>query len=131
MKEHLILQQLIKNILKVDIFAKTRRRDVVDARRTYANILFGRGEGVTSIGKMLRKHHATIIHYVKDNEMLLLMDVQYKINYDKIYKALDSQIYNSDLSILSKEELILELQKARDDNEKLRAKFLRTINASK
>jgi len=131
MKEHLILQKIIKNILKIDIFEKRRVRKIVDARKIYASILFDRGEGVTSIGKMLRKNHATIIHYVKDNEVLLLMDKQYKIDYDRIYKALDSQIYNSDLSILSTEELILEIQKLREENEKLKTKNLRLINNSK
>tara|TARA_Y100000361_G_scaffold72128_1_gene63874 strand:- start:4973 stop:5368 length:396 start_codon:yes stop_codon:yes gene_type:complete len=127
MKDHLILQKLIQNILKIDIFEPRRRREVVDARKIHASILYDRGQGVSRIGKLMRKNHATIIHYVNDHEILLLMDKQYKKNYETISNALDNKIYNDDLSLLSKEELIIEIIRYREENNKLRAKNLKIV----
>ena len=64
------LKVLIHKLLKIDIMKKSSRRDVVDARKIYSTILHTQGQGVTHISKTLRKNHATIIHYIKDSEIL-------------------------------------------------------------
>ncbi len=128
MKEELILQKLIKNILKVDIFNTRRQREIVDGRKIFASILYDRGLGLTQIGRTMKKNHATILHYIRDNEMLLLMDKHYKANYDSIALALETQLYDRDIGVLSKEELIVEIQNLRNENNRLRSKNLKIIN---
>ncbi len=68
------LIELVNAEFCVDLSKNTRERKVVDARKVYAKILRCYGWSLGRIGKSIRKHHSTIIHYLKDVEWLLEHD---------------------------------------------------------
>lgn len=68
------LKEIILKLLKLDINKKERSRELVDARYIYAKILKDRGHTLMSIGRSLKKDHTTIMHYIKQVEIMLKQD---------------------------------------------------------
>ena len=62
-KEMEELIDIIKNIIGVDITKKTNERIYVDGRMIFAKILTDRGYGISRLGRFIKKHHSSIIHY--------------------------------------------------------------------
>jgi len=124
------LKELIHELLKVDVMNKSRDRHIVDGRKIYSNILFAEGQGVTHISKTLRKNHATIIHYIKDAETLLLMDKHFKTNYDAILSAFTRKIEGGEICLMSRLQLENEVSRLRDENYDLKLRYLNHIRNS-
>jgi adenine-specific DNA methylase len=57
------LIDIIKNVMNVDITKKTNERIYVDGRMVFSKILTDRGYGIAILGRALKKHHSSIIHY--------------------------------------------------------------------
>jgi hypothetical protein len=57
------LLDIIKNAIGVDITKKTNERIYVDGRMIFAKILNDRGYGISDLGRYIKKHHSSIIHY--------------------------------------------------------------------
>lgn len=74
MKEVEKLKKIVNEIFSVDIESKSRKRDLVDARKIYAKILREQGYGYEKIAKTINKDHATIIHYLKYIDHILSYD---------------------------------------------------------
>ena len=57
----------------VDVAALTNGRrfaELVEARREAARRLFRDGLSVTDIGRVLRRHHSTVIHYLRWDDVV-------------------------------------------------------------
>jgi len=65
------LVEIIKDIIEVDIRKKTNERDYVDGRFIFAKIMVDRGYSLVELGKHIKKHHSTIIHYKRSCNDLL------------------------------------------------------------
>lgn len=65
------LVDIIKDIVEVDIKKKTNERDYVDGRFIFAKIMVDRGYSLVDLGKHIKKHHSTIIHYKRSCNDLL------------------------------------------------------------
>jgi hypothetical protein len=103
------LREVIKIVLGVDVkTAKSRKRMVVNARMIYSYILHKNGWGYSAIGKCLVKHHATIIHYVKNFENYKKGDLDLRRQYIEVKNSFSEGIFN-EVSNLSEDELKKEL----------------------
>ena len=118
------LKELIHELLNIDIMKKTRQRDVVDARKIYSTILHTQGQGVTHISKTLRKNHATIIHYIKDSAILLLMDKKYKHNYTCVLDAFTRKMEGGEIVLMTRLELEHEIARLREENYNIKIRYL-------
>lgn len=65
------LIDIIKNIVGVDICKKTNERIYVDGRMIFSKILTDRGYGISRLGRFIKKHHSSIIHYRDSTNDLL------------------------------------------------------------
>ena len=62
-KEMEELSDIVKNVFDVDIKTITHKRGYVDGRFAFAKIMLDRGYRLIDLGKYLKKHHSTIVHY--------------------------------------------------------------------
>lgn len=67
-------RKIVEMVMGVDIFAKNRKRYVVESRMIFASILRDMGYSLKEIGRTLKKDHTTIIHYVRKLKGLLDVD---------------------------------------------------------
>lgn len=117
------LRDVIRIVLGVDVRnAKSRHRHVVNARMIYAHILHKGGWTYSSIGRTMVKHHATIIHYVKNFDNYLMSDPELRKSYFEIKNSFDGEI--ADQIYLSEDELKKGLILLRKENETL---YLRVV----
>lgn len=87
-KEKLI--QLINESFDVDILKKTRERRIADVRHCLCYALRKRDYTYTSIGAMINRDHATVIHAERKVEELYLVDK----DFTKLINAVNDVIDN-------------------------------------
>lgn len=117
------LRDIIRIVLGVDVKnAKSRHRHVVNARMIYAHILHRGGWSYSSIGRAMVKHHATIMHYVKNFDNYLMSDPELRRSYVEIKNSFDGDI--TDQLYLSEDELKKELILLRKENKSLSLKLI-------
>ena len=120
------LIDIIKNVMNVDITKKTNERIYVDGRMVFSKILTDRGYGIAILGRALKKHHSSIIHYRTSANDLLdtneLFAQKYFACKDKfmsdkedVFKISNKeQLLNQiDALILDRNALLKEVQKYR------------------
>jgi hypothetical protein len=120
------LIDIIKNVMGVDITKKTNERAYVDGRFIFAKILTDRGYGISYLGRHIKKHHSSIIHYRDSANDLLetneLFAEKYFICKDKFMSdkgdlvqiSNKEQLLNQiDALILDRNTLLAEVQKHR------------------
>ena len=120
------LIDIIKNVMNVDITKKTNERVYVDGRMVFSKILTDRGYGIAILGRALKKHHSSIIHYRSSANDLLdtneLFAQKYFACKDKfmsdkedVFKISNKeQLLNQiDALILDRNALLKEVQKHR------------------
>ena len=125
-KEMEELIDIIKNVMNVDITKKTNERAYVDGRMVFSKILTDRGYGIAMLGRALKKHHSSIIHYRSSANDLLdtneLFAQKYFACKDKfmsdkedVFKISNKeQLLNQiDALILDRNALLKEVQKHR------------------
>ena len=99
------LIDIIKNVFEVDIRKKSGKREAVDGRYVFSTVLTDRGYGISMLGKHIKKHHSSIIHYRDSATDLLETDdlflKKYLLCKDKFLFGKDD-----DFRISNKEELI-------------------------
>ena len=79
-----IYLDFIKKETGVDIFAKNRKRKTVDVRTVVCKILRDdHGLRYEEIGKIIGKHHATVIHMVENTFPTTIMEKDMKDLYVK------------------------------------------------
>ncbi len=120
------LIDIIKNVVGVDITKKTNERIYVDGRMIFSKILTDRGYGISRLGRFIKKHHSSIIHYRNIANDLLetnpLFAEKYMVCKDKFMsdKGVVKKISNKedllnqiDTLILDRNALLEEVQKHR------------------
>jgi len=123
------LRSLIEGILGVNVRDdKSRRREVVNARLIYSNILREEGFKCVEVGRFLRKDHTTVLHYWKTFDAVVETDVIVRLNYEKIKEMYDNDIediHSLSTGQLKKEVYTLrnELKKVNSENRKLTSKL--------
>lgn len=112
------LQAIIKSTLLVDVKNdKNRRRNTINARYIYAEILRKDGFGCSDIGKSICKNHATVLHYFKNFDGFIESDKTFRETFDLIRKRYtDHYDYVIDMSY---EEIKKEAFTLRIENKKL------------
>jgi len=115
---------IIKNVLDVDIRTKSGKRKYVNGRFIYSKIMTDRGYGISLLGKHIKKHHSSILHYRDTANDLLETDPLFAERYiackekfmsDKgplsKVSSKDDLINQMDALILSRNALLEEVQK--------------------
>ncbi len=114
------LKKIINDIFFVDIDKRTRKRELVDARRAYSKILRDAGFSYQHIGDSIGKDHATVIHYIKTIDPLLKYDPvfqkkfvltkkQFKLENKELILRSNLDIYTTASNLRDKlDEVILE-----------------------
>lgn len=92
------LIDIVNDVFSVDVYAKSRQRDIIDARYIYSKILRDRGYSYQSIGDSIKKNHATIIHYMKNVDSILTYDKSLRDKYMKC-----RILFNKDRESISEE----------------------------
>ncbi len=123
-----LLRAIILDLLHQDVMKKSQKREMVDARKIYANILFSKGFGKTFIARSILKNHATILHYLNDTEVLLLMDASFKEKYENISNAFEKRVADSSMNLMNRTELENELERLREENHELKLMCLKKMN---
>jgi len=106
-----ILSSIIKENLKIDVSERTRKREVVDARRIFYKILRDMGMQYTDIGKIHSKDHSTIIHAVTSFNDIYAIDVEFRKAYKMVHDLFFSYKEENLLELKSKGELIINIQR--------------------
>lgn len=75
------LKEIVNNVFCVDLSKVTRERKLVDARRVYSKVLRDRGYTFELIATALKKDHATVIHYMRSVDSILLYDKDVREKY--------------------------------------------------
>jgi hypothetical protein len=65
------LKKVVDSVFSVDIMKKVNKREFVNGRKVFSKILVDRGFTISEIGRYLKKHHTTIIHYMSDVDGML------------------------------------------------------------
>ena len=117
---------IIKNVMNVDITKKTNERAYVDGRFIFAKILTDRGYGIIYLGRHIKKHHSSIIHYRDSANDLLETNELFAQKYftckdkfmsdkgDLVEISNKEQLLNQiDALILDRNTLLAEVQKHR------------------
>ena len=112
------LQAIIKSTLFVDVKNdKNRKRNTINARYIYSEVLRKDGFGCSDIGRSICKNHATVLHYWKNFDWLLKSDKTFRETF-----ALISKRYTDDYDYvldMSYEEIKKEAFTLRIENKKL------------
>lgn len=95
------LLSIISNEYDTDIFKNKRDRECVEARAIFSKILYSYHHmGYTKIGRILKKNHATIYHYIKNFDHWTKYDDALKTRYLNILN-----VYSNNLDINKIEEV--------------------------
>lgn len=118
------LIDIIKNEFGVDIRKRSRRQPYVDGRFIFSKILTDRGYGLSDLGRLMGKHHSTIIHQRDSANDLLETNEQFALKYmrckNKFLQGKTELVIPSDREellnqidalILEKNDLIKQLEK--------------------
>ena len=76
------LIEIVNGVYDVDIRHKSRKRNIIDARTVFYNLLYNEGYSLTDIGRAMNKNHATVINGLKLFEVILKTDIQFNTNYN-------------------------------------------------
>jgi len=83
------IRREVQKISGIDPFTRTRKREVVEARGLYINILHKyHKKGCSEIGKGLKLNHATILHSIKNFDIYVRFNPTLK---EWLEKALRSE----------------------------------------
>jgi hypothetical protein len=112
-----LLKEIVERVFEVNLLNKNRNRAFVDARLVFCYIMKDRGVAFTYLGKLLGKHHATIIHYVRTAEGYFKSDPMLKHKYNQVcdeFYGSETCIENLELSMSKKI-----ISRLKEENEKL------------
>ncbi|MGB1269866.1 MAG: helix-turn-helix domain-containing protein [Flavobacteriaceae bacterium] len=112
-----LLKKAVNFHFECDIDNPCRERKYVNARMTFAYIMKKRGYSLSSIGRMLVKNHATIIHYLKNVEWYMKTDAEFRENFNNVYQ--DTYLDDESIHLLDTDALIKEVFSLRKENKSL------------
>jgi len=121
------LRRTIEYVLGVNVtLNKSRKRNVVNARVIFSQILKERGYSSVCIGKALDKNHATVLHYFKSFTWNVEQDEDLKIGYEEVKYEFEQDydpLYGLNYPLLKKEIYTL-----RNKNKELYSQIIDTKN---
>lgn len=81
-----IIIKEVNAVFDCDILSTKRVRQNVDGRKAFAAYIKKRYQNMAleQIGKFINKDHATIMHYLKEHDNMMMYDIDYKDNYGKL-----------------------------------------------
>lgn len=123
------LKKIVDYVFDVDIASKSRKREIVNARITFAAVLRNKGFTTTKIGGYIGKDHATVLHYTRNLDWYLKTDMDFKKKYEMVTKEFNVEhdpVYDMHDAELKKEIFIL-----RNENNSLRLENERLKNEHK
>lgn len=109
-----LLRKSVNYHFECDIDSKCRERRFVNARMTFSYIMKKRGYGLSSIGRLLNKNHATIIHYLKNIEWYMKTDSEFRVKFNNVYE--DCYLDDESIHLLDEDALIKEVFSLRKEN---------------
>jgi predicted AAA+ superfamily ATPase len=115
-----VLRRVIEDTLNIDITNRTRQRHFVDARKIYTKILHKDGDKITQIANSLKMNHATIIHYLNDIDVLMMIEKDLKNDFEKIQYGYHNRLKNVYVTYLTRPELELEFIELQRENRLLK-----------
>jgi len=86
------IREIVENSTKLNIKVKTRKRELVYSRAVFFKLAKAHTrESLSSIGKSVKKDHATVLHGIKvfDEQISVYKDTQ---EYLKIFERIDNII---------------------------------------
>lgn len=108
MNEWTYVISTINAVLGVDILNGRRNRELVDARTIFYYIMRRDfNKGVSAIGRHVHKSHATVLHSLKNFDILFKSDKKFKEDYQKVVSVLNGA---EDVGLLLTEEDIKKMQ---------------------
>ena len=79
-------------ITKLELVERTRKINIVDARKLVAKILRDRNYTFSAIGRMLGNlDHSSIVHYCKSAENLITTDKVFRTSYEDIVEIINQK----------------------------------------
>lgn len=115
------LRTIVEESFNADIMNPSRKRNVVDARMSFAKILRDRGHTYTNIGEYMSKDHSTIIHYVSEISHLLQNN---KTIFDTFIQCKNKFLENKEPVLLhSDKDIVKEVFHLREQLESLTSHY--------
>jgi len=106
------LKIIVNEVFDIDVMSKTRKNKEVEGRMVYAKILMSEGyKNLSTIGKSINKHHATIIHYNKQFNYIIKADEKLWEMYSRCLRLfIEPTSMEQELSLIECKKLIFSLQ---------------------
>jgi IS30 family transposase len=123
-KESEQLIAIVNTEFNLDILKKCRQRPYVDARRVYTQVMRDRGYSLTAIGRSLGKDHATILHYLKNSQVLFGQHPNLDESYKRISKLRNNTV--DPIDEMDKLELRHHIYRLRQNLESLSLRLTKT-----
>jgi hypothetical protein len=87
------VKQIIENAYNINLSDKSRLRNIVYLRFIYFKIcrdMFP-GTSLSSIGETVNRHHATVIHALKNFDYICIADADFVATYNKIKRIIEDE----------------------------------------
>tara|TARA_B100001093_G_scaffold24627_2_gene21788 strand:+ start:1519 stop:2046 length:528 start_codon:yes stop_codon:yes gene_type:complete len=122
-------------VFNADIYERSRKRNIVDARICFAMLLKEQGLGPSCIGGLIGRDHSTIIHYFNKGEALMQTDKAFRKNVTlarEDYSGKDPVYYYSAPELREKYmELRADLVEAKEKMEAAKAELQKIRRAER
>jgi len=109
------LKEVVNATFDLDIMVRTRQREYVDARMTFAYILLQEGATLQAVALYLGMNHASIYHYKSRFPWLVKYDSILKEKYDLIMSINEPRPESAPIYSFTKHELIQEVLTLREE----------------
>jgi len=109
------LKEVVNATFDLDIMVRTRQREYVDARMTFAYILIHEGATLQSVARYLGMNHASIHYYKSKFPWIVKHDSMLKEKYDHIMKIHEPRPETPAIYFFTKHELIQEVLTLREE----------------
>lgn len=125
-----VLREAVEDVFDISIRERTRKRQYVNGRFVFANILIGRGHTKVDVARYLGINHATVCHYCRNFYGFTQADKRLRDNYyelDKLFKGQFNPLYRMDRVQLRDRVMELEdrLRSVERKSQDLRERMLR------
>lgn len=82
----------VTGVNKTDLISKNRHRNIADTRKILIQMIRDKyNYTLSTIGKLINRDHATVIHSLKASEWLLEHDKLFRSRYDKINNIINKK----------------------------------------
>lgn len=99
--QELILKEFWESVSEINgVYNNRERRNIIYKHSMFMCARELTSLSLSSIGKLLNKDHATVLHAIRNHSINYLQDGQYRDVYDQMYAQLEQRMdkFNSDVS---------------------------------